>query len=76
VYCVPGARNSWDACPIAFQHPDERDPIYDADGVVIVVRNEPLPDGTVRVIGRSRDGQEHVVCESKEPYAAGALLEL
>jgi hypothetical protein len=41
VYCVPGARESWEHLPIVFEHKDERDPDMDWTSAAVVIRNEP-----------------------------------
>lgn len=46
--------------------------------LVIVIRNEPSPsrDGSVRTIGRTRDGEERVIGEEEHPMRSGTLVAL
>lgn len=76
IWCVPGARESWDARPIEFESRDELDPGVDWTGVLIVVRNEPsaLRDGRFRIVGRTRDGEEVIVNEGGLAIRPGTLL--
>lgn len=76
IWCVPGARESWDARPIEFESRDELDPDMDWTGVLIVLRNEPsaMRDGRSRIVGRTRDGKEVIVNESAHAVRPGTLL--
>lgn len=76
IWCVPGARESWDARPIEFESRDELDPGMDWTDVVIVVRNEPSPshDGRFRIVGRTHDGEEVIVNEGEHTIPPGTLI--
>jgi hypothetical protein len=76
-YCVPGARESWESLPIAFEHKVERDPYMDWTNAAVVIRNEPSQShpGFVQVVGMSGDGREVIVEEaSPEGYVIGELV--
>jgi hypothetical protein len=78
VYCVPGARESWNSLPLIFEQPEERDPAMDWSSAAVVVRNEPSPShpGLVRVVGRSGDGREVIVEEAcADGYVIGELVD-
>lgn len=76
IWCVPGARESWEARPVEFESRDELDPGTDWTQVLIVVRNEPDESaaGRFRVVGRTRDGKEVIVDEGKQPVRPGTLI--
>lgn len=79
LWCVAGARESWDARPIEFEHRDEIDPGTDWTDLAIVIRNEPSPshNGLVQVVARTRDGGEHIYeDQSPEPVRPGTLVSL
>jgi hypothetical protein len=78
VYCVPGARESWNSLPLVFEQPEERDPAMDWSSAVVVVRNEPSPSdpGLVRVVGRSGGGREVIIEQAcPDGYVIGALVD-
>jgi hypothetical protein len=75
-WCVPGARSSWETCPVVFEHPDERDPGTDWTDLYVVVRNEPSrsPDGSTNVVGRSSDGRDVIIAREQHPVPPGTLI--
>ena len=78
VFCVPGARESWESLPIVFEQQDERDPDMDWTDAAVVIRNEPSPahPGMIQVVGRTGDGREVIVDEASAPgYVIGELVD-